>query len=281
MRLAYGLAVHKNEEQVQRLIEALQNERDVILVHVDQKASPSFRAAIARTVARYRTVRMLRSRNVVWGGWSQCEVTLASIRELLEWQADWSHFINLSGQDYPIKTRSAIVRELEGNPDANYIDIQSLSTTSREVRRRTRWLCVESARRIYQLPIPVFSPRGLKIAWKGSNWHVLSRAFCEWITSEPLAARCIAHIRHLKNPDELLMQCLIMNSPFVATLVPNDRRETIWNQGARNPELLTMGHLRMLEASTAWFARKFDDAVDGDILPHLARRLQHDAASSD
>jgi hypothetical protein len=66
-----------------------------------------------------------------------------------------------------------------------------------------------------------------------------------------------------------------MNGPFAATLIPDYRREIVWEGGpqTRSPQVLTSKHLALLGASKAWFARKFDETIDRDVLDRLASRI--------
>ena len=112
----------------------------------------------------------------------------------------------------------------------------------------------------------------MRIEWKGSGWYALSRDFCEWITAADLTRECVAALRNMYIPDELLMQTLAMNGPFSDTVTFDNRRKILWT-GRPHPETITMRHLSRLAGSKALFARKFDEAVDREVLFALAEAI--------
>ncbi|MBA4773868.1 MAG: hypothetical protein H2054_12305 [Sphingomonas sp.] len=58
---------------------------------------------------------------VMWGGFSLVEAELRGMRRLLQMSANWTHYINLSGQDFPLKSQKYISNFLNKNPDRQYI----------------------------------------------------------------------------------------------------------------------------------------------------------------
>lgn len=276
MRLAYIILAHHKPRQFARLFEAIHTEEDLFLVHVDRNSPRSMHEAVDSQVSGRPNAWMLPSRPLNWGGWSLAAIQLEAIRALLARDRDWRYFINLSGQDFPLKPAHAIRAELAGHPDRNYLDVATLDSFARpernHLRRRLRYRRFEWGGRVIGTPLPMLRRRGIRTDWKGSGWYTLTRAFCEWIANDSLARRCIDALRHTYVPDECLMQTLAMNGPFAGTLAGHNRREIIWNGGA-HPITLTLAHRERLLDSRADFARKFDEGVDAAILDVLARRI--------
>lgn len=276
MRLAYLILAHHKPRQLAWLLDAIHDPGDVFALHVDGKASDELFRRIEALAAGRPNVHLLARRPIVWGGWSLAAIQLEGIRTLLALDGGWGCFVNLSGQDYPLKSRDAIRAELAASPDRNHVDVRPIASFPRadrlHLRRRVRYRCFEVAGRVVTTPIPIVRRRGVRVEWKGSGWYTLSRDFCSWIVGDRRARDCIAAVRHTLVPDEILAQTLAMNGPFAETLTCDARRETVWSGGS-HPETLTMRHLGRLTASDAHFARKFDEDVDGEILRVLARRI--------
>lgn len=275
MRIAYFIMLHHKPEQFRWLFEAIRGPEDVFLLHVDRKAPDSFRAEIERTVRGMENVRFLRSQRVAWGGWSQVEVELAAIRELLALSADWSCYVNLSGQDYPIKPMAEIRETLRSCWPANHIGV----TPFTEIRRSepddphlAHRVCLDLfGRRCVRTPLRWPSRALAEAAYKGSSWHMLSRDFCAWAVSSETARRLASRLRFTISPDETFFQALLMNGPFAATRANGCGREVIWP----GPKVLRFEDAERLGASANLFARKFDQEVDRDILVWLADRNGH------
>lgn len=277
MKIAYAVLLHHKERQFEWLFNAIYDPGDVFVIHIDKKSpGPTWRR-MTSLVGNKPNVHFLRRRRVAWGGWNLAAVTLASIRLLLDRDKEWAYFINLSGQDYPLRPPDEIRGELARSPGLNYIESREIEYFPPEDRMDLRWRLrkrrVEVRGRVFHTPIPHRGRRDVRIDWKGSNWHALSREFCEWIFSDPLARHCVAAVRGTYIPEEFLMPTLAMNGPFAGTVTFDDRRESDWVPGRSHPETLTMRHLDLLVRSQGFFARKFDETVDAEILGALARRI--------
>jgi hypothetical protein len=111
--------------------------------------------------------------------------------------------------------------------------------------------------------------RGVKI-YGGSQWMILSRAFCEYATNLRHIWRYSLFFRNIYVPDESFYHTLLMNSPFRDTLVNDNRRYIDWVSGPERPRVLRMSDLPLITASGAFFARK----VNWDVDPELGRALQ-------
>ncbi len=271
MRIAYLIQVHALERQFHWLFDALYNNSDVFAIHVDAKSSSATRVYIEKLVRGLGNVHFVPSHNIRWGGWSMCGAELESLKRLLALEEDWSFFVNLSGQDYPLKAADEIRSELLSRPCANYVQVLPLSAQRLHIRLRPHWFCIEFGRRMVRLPLPNWRPPRYRVNWYGSQWHILSRGFCEWTQTRPAQAR-LRWLRHVKIPDEFFMQELLMNSPFRTTNIGNNKREIIWS-GAPSPRTLTMADSERLLSSSAFFARKFDERVDSGVLKLLASRV--------
>jgi hypothetical protein len=276
MTIAYLILQHHKERQYEWLFRAVYDRRDIFAVHVDKTASRADYRYIAGLAEGRPNIHLLPRRSIVWGGWSIAAVTLQAIEALLDLDSTWRYFVNLSGQDYQIRPIEEIRGTLAENPSLNYLQAYPIGMRPRRerahLRRRMRWRCFEVGGRLVRTPIPMTRPRSKRVEWKGSGWYVLSREFCEWIVAGELTRDCVAALRGMYIPDEFLMQTLAMNSPFADTVTNDNRREIVWD-GKSHPKVLTMENLHRLEGSQAFFARKFDETVDRDVLDALARRI--------
>jgi hypothetical protein len=288
MALAVLLLTHRNPDQVCRLLKAIYRPSDRYVLHVDRKAPSQVHLTIRNATSGLLNVDVLPSRAVRWGGRSMVEVELTAIQRLLQRADDWSHFINLSGQDFPLRPVAAMEDELQQNPGRNYMEFfrpRSMPWTwqnpafragspefSRTESRVDRFYVDWPLRRHAMLPLPFVRrtfPSGF--TWYGgSQWKVLSREACRYISERPEAQRLWRFYRNTFIPDESFFQTALLNSPLRATIVNDSRRLVQWN-----PDVVTFTeeHVDLLTRSDAWFARKFDERVDGRILGFLEQRL--------
>ena len=121
--LAYSLLVFKDLEQVERLLRAIYRPQNFYCVHVDQKSPPVFKKAMASIAACFSNVFLAsRSVDVRWGEFSVLEPELICMKDLWEASAKWKYFINLTGQEFPLKTNSDIVKILKVYNGANDLE---------------------------------------------------------------------------------------------------------------------------------------------------------------
>lgn len=273
MRIAYQIAVHARERQFKWIFDALYNAHDLFAIHIDRKTPESTVRAIRDIVANRPNVYATPRLSVIYGEWAMTEMELGAIRFFCENHADWQYFINLSGQDYPLKTREHIVAELSRNPRQNFLHFVHLDTLPSYFRERSARYCIRIGHRLIHTPLPNLKPKNIRFDWFGAAWHVITREFCGWLLKDRTAQDCMRFLRHVHVPHEFLMQTLIMNSPFEDTLNTSFKWYIRWTYGAPHPNILTMAHHDELLGADEFFARKFDEDVDREILCALARHI--------
>ena len=112
--LAYSIIIYKDVEQFERLLRAVYRPQNVYCVHVDGKSSVAIRTAVKSISGCFDNVFLLTpSFSVQWGTYSVLEPELACMKKLLKKNKKWKYFINLTGQEFPLKTNWQIVRILK------------------------------------------------------------------------------------------------------------------------------------------------------------------------
>ena len=269
MSQAYYIAAHHKSYQFRWLFASLYNESDLFLVHIDRKACEAFEADCAAAIGAAPNVIVLPRMDVNWGGWSQVKSELSAMRLALRAEQRWSYFVNLSGQDYPIQSRSHIQRSLEQAWPRSFIRVwsheQVRSTDPLDPHLANR-VSVELFGKVKSFPLR-FPPSPGKLAYKGSQWHALSREFCSWVTSDLVARRLAGRLRFSLCPDEVFFQAAIMNSPFMHQRMSDCGRLFFFP----GPRVLGVADLTAILDSDNLFARKFDSRVDRDVLIEIAR----------
>jgi Core-2/I-Branching enzyme len=273
-RFAYFVLAHRSPEQLRSLVEAIRDPEDVIFLHVDLKSMLGIKPErtgtwqMARRLARtYPNVRLLRPRFTNWGGWSLTKIMLSAIDLALRCDQRWTHFINLSGQCYPIKPIATIRSQLYQSGDQLFVEMRPFASLPPD-DWHLRWHpMIELPHKAYKLAGPRRSPATFKLDHKGSQWCILPRAFCAWQQNAPIACEIRGYLRHLLLSDELIIQTLAANGPWRERIASHYGREIVWP----GPKVMTMADWPRLTTSPAFFARKFDPMVDNRIVPAIAR----------
>jgi hypothetical protein len=271
MRIAYLVAAHRNATQLRRLLGAIDHPEHVYVIHVDRRAERAVHEAAQLFAKGRRNVHVMPGRKIIWAGESLLRIQLAAIDVALRIDDGWHQFVNLSGQCYPLLSQDAISRTLDaGGAGRNYVEVLDYAACSPAIRPRTRYWYLELGDGVVRVPwLRRRPPTDLRVFW-GSNFVMLSRAFCAYLFRERLPARCHDYLRFVRMPEEFFFQTALMNSPFRNTHVQDHRRTIIWD-GGPHPRTFTLADLPTLLTSQAFFARKFDDTLDAAVLDAIDR----------
>lgn len=297
MSLAFFILAHKNARQVARLFDAIHRPEDVVVLHFDRRASPALHQ-LGRDLARkHSNVFVLPSRSILWGGYEMAAVQIAAMEKALEVNAGWHHFINLTGQDFPIKPIDALEAHLVAQPHANYVSwfdpiFTPLWSNARDRLSRfyLEWPWLERLLRVpglgrrlrhllgwrnslphlprYRRTWPDFRYFG------GANHVILSRAGCQYLTSDSEAKRITRWLKHSAHANEIVFQTVMLNSPLASTVINGHLREIDFPPHTPHPRTFRNADFDHLLQSSNFFARKFDESVDVAILERLAGHLK-------
>ncbi len=112
--LAYSIVMYKDVEQAERLLRVLYRPQNYYCFHVDRKSPPAVHAAINAISRCFPNVFVVaRSVSVAWGTFSVVQAELLCMKALLKKSDKWKYFINLTGQEWPLKTNWELVQVLK------------------------------------------------------------------------------------------------------------------------------------------------------------------------
>jgi len=121
--IAFSVLMFKDVEQFERLLRAIYRPQNLYCIHVDNKSHPDVHAAVTMIARCFENVFILQqSFDVHWGTFSVLEPELACMKRLLQHSKKWKYFINLTGQEFPLKTNWQIVRILKAFNGSNNME---------------------------------------------------------------------------------------------------------------------------------------------------------------
>ncbi|WP_332685646.1 beta-1,6-N-acetylglucosaminyltransferase [Bosea sp. (in: a-proteobacteria)] len=266
--IAYFILVHRYPEQFKRLFRSIYSPANHYLVHVDKSSGSELDADIRGFLADFPNSEVLQGRNAVWGGYSLVEAELRGMVQLLRMNGDWEFFINLSGQDYPLKSQNYIARFLTRHRGKEFIKVLDQRKVRPETMSRVKRYVVEFSNRIVKtwLPRPFLAGASPYI---GNQWMIVSRRFCEFVCHDPRSDRYKSFYKNTFIADEGFFQTVMMNTPSHGEIISDDLRMIDWVPDGDiklRPRTFTAEDGPELIASRCLFARKFDATIDEDIL---------------
>ncbi|KFF00024.1 glycosyl transferase [Chryseobacterium luteum] len=272
--IAYLILVHRLPDQFKRLFNAIYESANFYLIHIDKKASREIGEEVRGFLKLYPNVHILDSENVVWGGYSMVQAELDGMKYLLEMDAKWDYFINLSGQDFPLKSQNVIKSFLSENYGRNYIKIANQEESRPETMNRIENYFEEIGNKISDRTHKRAFMKDV-IPYIGGQWLILTRNCCEFMINSAEVKKFEDYYLNTLIADESFFQTVLMNTSFNGTLVNDDKRAIIWIPDGDiklRPKTFTISDLAFLQKGDHLFARKFDDNVDGEIIGHIKKQ---------
>ena len=273
--IAYLILVHRYPNQFKRLFRAIYNPANYYLVHVDKRSGVGLQTEIQDFLSSYANASLLKSQSTLWGGYSLVDAELRGIKELLKIGSEWEFFINLSAQDFPLKSQTQIQDFLSRNRGNDFIRVVNQRKVRPETLNRIQNYFIEFRNRVLHTSIKRPYLRGVT-PHIGNQWMILSRKFCEFVCYSPEIERFKRFYQRTFIPDEGFFQTVIMNTNYKGTIVNDDKRTIVWvpiGTIKLRPRDFTSKDAKFLLASQGLFARKFDETVDAGILSILESNL--------
>jgi hypothetical protein len=121
MKNAYLFLTHKNSRQIFRLFNSLNDADATFVFHISKNAFPGFKEEMHSYFAKYKNVYFAKSENVIFCGWAFAQAILNVMEVLVKNNIDYDYAHLLSGQDYPIKSKTERDAFLTKNYGKNFI----------------------------------------------------------------------------------------------------------------------------------------------------------------
>jgi Core-2/I-Branching enzyme len=279
--IAYFLLVHRYPAQFKRLFKAIYVPGNHYVVHVDKSSGVELAQEVADFLEPYQNAEILVPKAALWGGYSLVDAELRGMARLLEMGRRWTHYINLSGQDFPLKSQEYIGQFLAANPGKQFIRALDQRKIRPDTLNRISHLFVEADGKMTATGVPRDYLDG-DTPFIGTQWKTVTRSFCEFVCHDPKAERFKDFYRNSFIADEAFFQTVIMNSGDQGQVMNDDLRLIDWVPDGDiklRPRNYEASDFSELQNSSDLFARKFDAEDDTEILTLLEAHLLTPAAN--
>lgn len=277
-KVAILLLAHKNPIQVKRLINLFDKELFDIYIHIDLKVNIED-YKINKSNLYYLNERI----NINWGDNTIAEAMVNLLRESSK--KNYIHYVLMSGQDYLIKISKELYKFLSENREYNFNTLIEKNPKFKK-RYEIPYLSFMSnnkflskvIKNIYQIITggKNHTFKFLKRKYRddfsiyfGWNWFSYNQSLVKYIINflneNPDYNK---FMKYVLNSDESYLISIVLNSPFDITL-RDGLTYVDWSEGRRNPKTLGLTDLTKLTDSKYYIARKFDIAVDNNVLDAL------------
>lgn len=278
-KMAYLIIAHKDDETFRTLCTMLDDERNDLFIHMDQK-NKSYDETVLNGLLKKSKVYHCRRNSVSWGGYSQIETELCLLKQATQ-AGHYCHYHLLSGEDLPIKNNDTIYRFFISHAGEEFVNLMSdrfeyfdrvcyrYRFQDRIGRDKNLYSYLQQADLMLQKTLHLTVNRNVNFQ-KGANWFSITDDFARYILNREDWIREV--FRHTLCADEIFLQTILCNSEYKDHLYYKQAddnycsimREIDWNRGG--PYVFRTEDLRQLLDSDKMFARKFQADVDSNII---------------
>lgn len=289
---AYLIIAHNNFEILEKTLKLLDDERNDFYIHIDRKVK-NFEFDKFKNIVKKSKIIFTERIDVKWGHFSQIESELILLKSAVK--NNYSYYHLLSGVDIPIKTKEEIYNFFENNQGKEFINFKNKEYDIKHNERFSIYhLFPYYGRSQYKYIIGIIEilfiklQRILKINrikneeisfQKGANWFSITNNFVKYILLQENWIRNRFKLSFCC--DEIFLHTILINSEFKEKLydkkfdnnhITSVKRYIDWNRGM--PYVFRKQDFNDLVNSEALFARKFDLAVDKEIVEMIFQKLK-------
>ena len=292
---AYLVLAHKNDFTFHHLLQALDDVRNDIFIHMDKKTNQGYSEEEIRNLVKKSNVYFTKRIDVHWASVHQIEAEMELLK-LSTQTNSYMYYHLISGEDFPVKSQSEIYNFFKNNQGKEFVAFDSEKFNEKlygnrvyqyhivqNIWDRRKPLLFKFYRKIDKLLGNIQNLMGIRrnknIQFqKGANWFSITDGFARYIVSKEnwiyktFKKTCFT--------DEMFVQTLLVNSVFKDNLYykgfDNNYISIVryidWNRGG--PYVFRLEDYQELISSNFMFARKFDCKIDKNIILKLESHIK-------
>ncbi|XP_038558853.1 beta-1,3-galactosyl-O-glycosyl-glycoprotein beta-1,6-N-acetylglucosaminyltransferase-like [Micropterus salmoides] len=301
--LAYSMVVHHKVQNFERLLRAIYAPQNIYCIHVDEQSQASVFSAISAITSCFPNVFMVSQRvRVVYSAWPRVQADLNCMADLYNVSTKWKYFINLCGQDFPLKTNLEIVRTLRSLKGGNSLESEKLPKEKKWRVSNVHQIVDGKIQAIGKVKKP--PPFNLPIL-SGNAYIVVSRGYVRSVLEDNRILALMEWAKDTFSPDEFLWATIQRIPGVPGSTWPNRKHDMTdinaiarlvkwqWHEGSQGsleavyPEchgkhvrsicVYGAGDLQWLLEHHHLFANKFDTDTDPIALYCLEKYLRQKA----
>ncbi|MES2680307.1 MAG: beta-1,6-N-acetylglucosaminyltransferase [Bacteroidota bacterium] len=284
MKQALLITAYKNLDHLKRIIDHFDTNYS-FYIHIDKKSRVTENEINA--LRMNDRVFVSRAYQTNWAGTNHLKCILLLMKMALRDKGiEYIHLI--SGHDFPIKSQAIFNTFLRNNKGKQFIEFFKLPSKYWEnggldrlnyyylydyidAKGKFGYLIHKIVNFQKRLGIQRKNRLGGMQAYGGSTWWTLSRDCCDFI-ADYIAKnpKILRGFNYTFCAEEIFFQTVILNSPFMDSVVNDNLRFIVWERRNGNmPAVLDESDYDTIKESKSLFARRFDYPVSKPLLEML------------
>lgn len=292
MTHAFLITAYKDLEQLSSLIQQLKHRDSYIYIHIDKKSKQLLDNLKDKFSPKDNVFVISDPVKVNWGGFSHLQAILLLINEAKKNPLP-NYFHLISGQDFPITSRTAFDSFFEANAGKEFLSYAKMPDSQWEdgglkridyyhlndILDPKKYLFPRLNGRFLRLQKFLHMkrkyPTYIKDFYGGGTWWSLSRnsitEICSFTTQHPSFADWF---KNTHCSEEVFFQTILLNSSLKDKVVNDDLRYVNWDlKNGSCPANLDESDLEtILNCKNKFFARKIDSSFGKGLREKLTRK---------
>ncbi|MCP1297899.1 beta-1,6-N-acetylglucosaminyltransferase [Chryseobacterium sp. S0630] len=267
IRIAYFIMIHHKPDIFKSMFDKIYTRDQFYLIHIDRSATDDFTEEIQQYLIHFPNVYILESINIVTGGFSVIQAELNAMEYLLNVSKEWDYFINLSGEDFPLKSQNIIRQFLTANIGRNYLFYYDQKLYRPDTLQRIQNHFTELNHKISSLIYKRKFMDGVT-PYIGGKWFIFTKDTCIFLTNNKRVMDFEDYYLHTLLPAESFFQTVLMNTAFKDIIVNDDKRASIKNFFFNKNRYYT-NFIESLKSNNQLFIRKINKETNQIILQYI------------
>ena len=197
--LAFGMKMHTSPEQAEQLLRTIYRPHNVYCIHVDKKALDGVFSTMQSIAACFSNVFLTDRVNFIYAGFETVKVELMLMECALRSRVKWKYYLNLAGQEFPLRTNLEMVHIFKLLNGTN--DISSFPMPDR-LQKRVSHVYQVKDNKMVKTSVPKDPPPFEVEIRKGTQYGSFSRDFVTFLFRDKLARSVIDFFSDTYSPDE-------------------------------------------------------------------------------
>ncbi|XP_067667948.1 N-acetyllactosaminide beta-1,6-N-acetylglucosaminyl-transferase-like [Haliotis asinina] len=234
--IAYAMKVHKFPRQAEQVLRNIYRPHNVYCIHVDGSSRRMFQV-MKQLSECFHNVVVIQKIDVVYFSIGLLQTDLACMEELLKTHIHWKYYINLAGQEFPLKTNLEIVEILQALNGTNDIEAYPFPDFIKS-RYLTHKYIENGVLKKTHIPKEPFKYN--ITFYKGSMYGMFSRGFVDFVMTSQIATDFVLWLNDTFAPEEMIWGTLnaLPNAPGGYNVVVDHKkggflsRAMVWKDDA-------------------------------------------------
>lgn len=245
---AFLIILHKYSKSLRNLFSVLDEADGDIYVHIDKKCQDS---RLTTLISCFPNIIIINKRyDVAWGGFRMVQVMLSLLSEAYAQNKEYSHYVFLSGSDFPVFSGNDLQKYFNEKDGLQLIRAYSITSSGCEhcnskINREfffdgiTKNTTLSIILRSILSEIMINKRKKNYLLYKqkvqeiyyGSQWFAITPACVQYILNQVDLNIYINYFKHTFAPDEMFFHTIIFNSKFKYSNMMHgpEPYKNIWN----------------------------------------------------